>query len=1396
MLINQWLIKVRPRSLTTGLNNFTGKSGADSFDGSLGGTSGNLQTLGSFDTLAGSAGNDTLVATLNTTTTQPTLVGVENVVISAASAATLNLTSSSGYTSLENSNSSAALTFSNIGSTSVALKDTNNSTGTTFSYTTAAVEGTADSATLTLSNVTGGTETLAGVETVNLVSSGSANTVTLSATSATTLNISGAQALTLGSVGSTIRTINASTSTADLSVTGSNTTSVAMTGGTGNDTLSGGSGNDTITGNSGADSLVGGSGNDVISGGPGIDTIYGGSGNDNVSGGDDADVLVYTTAADLALDGTVSGGAGTDVLRFTGNVGADVGEATLTAARLTSVEGLQFYGTTDANQYTVTVNDAVMTAQGATTFTVVDGTFSTTGDTAYGLDINASALTAANSIDATFSNREARAFSVTTGSTAVGDTISVAFGTSTTAYATYTATSASATTTVVAAGIAAAINAVSTGTYTATNTAGVVYVSTALPGSAMVAMTTTETGGIVAGDSASSSTASNNSYTGGAGADTFRVGVAGGGLTSNDTLIGGTGTDTLIVTGGSSTGSTTTAVDLTNVTLVEKITTSGTGLVTITTNAATGVIATTSSLTVDASSMTVATRGLSFNASSNTGAGYVVLTGGAGNDTIIASAGSDTLTTGEGADTVTAAGGNDLLTLGGGNDVATYASEADFSDDTGVTLYKDTIDGGSGTDTLKFTTAAATLSAAQLASVTNVEVIDLAYTGSSVVLTDAFVDANGVDTQTVKVTGAGTVDASALTGVNAVSVRVEAGTDGVISVIGGAGNDSVTFNGANDGQLAATDAVKLGTGTDTIYITNTQTSASTDVTGAASSATLSSLVTGVESVVILDLASDQSGGDVTITLDNSFRATSVTIDGSALDAGETLTVSVTANATSSTYTTAANIIGGADNDTLTGSTKADTISGGAGDDSITGGAGIDNLTGGDGNDIFVVATLTDFTDLTSVETVTGGAGNADVLKFTASGTVNSADLLGISGIETISLASTSGTHTVNLNDAVFTANGATSLTLSDTGTGNYGITVSAIGVSAANKITVNTANVAAADDSLVGGSGNDTFVFLVGTGDLDSSDYVTGGTGDDTLTLKTTGTVSTIDFTNVTGIETINTSFLSGTGAITNTITLGAIPNTLVASGATMTMNFAPRTGAVVMSLTNSETNGYFNITGGEDADTLVGGSLADTINGGSGADTIYGGAGADSILGAAGADKLYGQAGNDIIDGGDGADYIWGGLGADTMTGGAGADHFVYLGDGSYETGIISPSIVYYGGVTAEGTSVSVAGMDKILGFTTSDVIDTNASSTNSTGTGLNGVDQIWTEKAGLITGTYSSSTQMFTFSATGADSMFVWDFDGSSTSGTDMYAVVLVGYVNSATSYNMTSGLTGTAA
>jgi hypothetical protein len=95
-----------------------------------------------------------------------------------------------------------------------------------------------------------------------------------------------------------------------------------LTGGSGNDTINGLDGNDSIYGNLGTDTLIGGTGDDFIFGGPGTgdlrDVIYAGDGNDTVDGGYGNDEIRGDAGNDL-LDGyfgsdTVIGGAGDDSL--------------------------------------------------------------------------------------------------------------------------------------------------------------------------------------------------------------------------------------------------------------------------------------------------------------------------------------------------------------------------------------------------------------------------------------------------------------------------------------------------------------------------------------------------------------------------------------------------------------------------------------------------------------------------------------------------------------------------------------------------------------------------------------------------------------------------------------------------------------------------------------------------------------------------------------------------------------------------------------------------------------------------------------------------------------------------------------------------------------------------
>lgn len=105
---------------------------------------------------------------------------------------------------------------------------------------------------------------------------------------------------------------------------GGNSGDDRVNGGADNDTIRGGSGADTLVGAAGADSIRGEDGNDVVFGGSGADSIFGGNGNDNLIGGVGADKIFgeagndQISSADGAIDATVDGGAGFDIIDIDG----------------------------------------------------------------------------------------------------------------------------------------------------------------------------------------------------------------------------------------------------------------------------------------------------------------------------------------------------------------------------------------------------------------------------------------------------------------------------------------------------------------------------------------------------------------------------------------------------------------------------------------------------------------------------------------------------------------------------------------------------------------------------------------------------------------------------------------------------------------------------------------------------------------------------------------------------------------------------------------------------------------------------------------------------------------------------------------------------------------------
>jgi len=593
---------------------------------------------------------------------------------------------------------------------------------------------------------------------------------------------------------------------------------------------------------------------------------------------------------------------------------------------------------------------------------------------------------------------------------------------------------------------------------------------------------------------------------------------------------------------------------------------------------------------INAGTMTAA-----FTMGTNAGTTASTITGGAGNDSLVGGTANDVITGGAGLDTLVGGAGLDNLSGGDGNDTFQVVTVSDFTN----ALAAETVNGGAGSDTLAFATAAnaaITLTAANLGAIAQLETITVnAGSGaSSITLTDAVYTANG---QGFAITSGGTgtltVDGSALTAANAVDLT---GTTGAVNdtLTGGAGADTFRFSAST---LSSTDSVTGGAGTDTIILA---------ADAAAVTANLS-LVTGVERVTTTGTA-----GNVAITLAAATIASggTLTTNASSITAtGFGLNYDGSAISTSRVQ----NVTGSSGVDTILGGSGNDIVSTGDGNDTITGNAGIDNLNGGAGDDTFL-AVASDFVGLTAAETIVGGAGN-DVLNITnttTAATIAAADLAAISGVENIVFNNTSGNVSLTLTDAVYTANGATTLTVNAALATSGTVGVNATALTSANSVIVFAdlnGTALAANSSIVGGAGADTV--QLDAPDLASVSTITGGAGTDTLRIDQTGTATMV--AGITGFEAMTFTTPAATYNITT-------DDANVASGVTFTVTCSNLTAGLTFSGA-AETNGAFSITGGIGDDNITGGAGADTISTGIGNDTLTGGSGSDTLTGGAGAD-------------------------------------------------------------------------------------------------------------------------------------------------------------------------------
>jgi len=653
----------------------------------------------------------------------------------------------------------------------------------------------------------------------------------------------------------------------------------------------------------------------------------------------------------------------------------------------------------------------------------------------------------------------------------------------------------------------------------------------------------------------------------------------------------------------------------------------------------------------------------------------------------------------------------------------------------------DTVSGGAGSNTLVLagTTTESTASTGLVfANVTGFQTI------TSTAGFTATLGAGAAATGIATITGSSGADVvTLLSGFTGTTLTASLGTGGADKIDASAAATTLVITSAATG-LEATDTLTGGTGaSDSLTVTMDADAPSMDLTG----------VTGIETITL------NTGGTFDATITNLVAAALKTVTVSAVSFTDPQAqLSLTAGVSAGSL----NVTGGAGADTINlgSSSGNNVVTGGDGVDTITLGSGMDNVSGNGGADVFNVAPA----NFNLLDTIAGGDG-VDVIKFTAASASGSNPIVDTSFINVTSVATvenvTAG-HTLDITLGAYAlATGVSrigSFTASATANG---------GASTANDVVTVGAGFSGSL-SVYLGSGNDkvdgtstaTVLSVAMQGLPDGNDTVIGGTGaTDSLTIY--ADAGTVSLANVSAVETLNLrDTTSGTGV---TWTL-APSDSVVASGKSLTVtvaNYTDITGTPAINFDGRlESNGTFNVTGLAGDDTLIGGSGSDTLSGGAGADTITGGLGADVIS-----------------------------LGSDSVQ-----DVVVYNGSG-FETGAVSPVVLYYGGVVTAGTSISTAALDKVLNFTagtasTGDKIVTSVGGSASAST--NGVGLAWTGLNGFIKGTYDASAQTFVFSSTGTDSLFVYDFDGLDSTS-DFRGVVLVGYVDTGTADTMSSGLIG---
>jgi len=683
---------------------------------------------------------------------------------------------------------------------------------------------------------------------------------------------------------------------------------------------------------------------------------------------------------------------------------------------------------------------------------------------------------------------------------------------------------------------------------------------------------------------------------------------------------------------------------------------------------------------------------LAFNVTASAANNYIVgssqndrIDGGAGNDELYGGAGNDSLIGGLGNDYLDGESGTNQLNGGAGNDIYTINSLND-------SVVESTLTTG-GIDTI---------SAVQDLDInlsTTYQGVENAY-GAAVAANVTLTGTNGI---------ANTLGGS------------QVGT-GVLTLIGGTGNDTYEIQGAGDITK--------------VHIIETGTVSATDFDTVISSVSGYTLEANLEKLVLSETNSPIAGyGN---TLDNTLigNTQNNTLDGAAGND---------------------RLEGGDGNDSLLGSAGNDTLLGGAGNDYLDGGTGNDRMEGGLGDDSYIL-------DSTADIVVEGSSAGWDVVEITGNGTytlaanvedgwildrsdLTAANLVGNS-LDNVLEGNSLGNYLSGAagNDALYGYNGNDTL---DGGAGDDSL------------------DGGTGTNTLIGGLGNDTYIVYGATDTIVES--LAGGLDEVYINSSATDTSYTLasNVENLYGAGNASAITLIG-NAIANTITGNALANTidggsgadimaggngsdtyLVDTTADFVLDLGTVSSAADVILANNTSfnlasngvgveqlilnNGSLSVFGiGNQLDNII------TVQG-TGAAYLEGGGGNDTLTGGSGNDTLICDFGNDTLNGGAGADTLIGGLGNDVYT--VDNTNDIIREEANEGTDSVTSTAVTYT-LSANIETLTLGGSSNINGFgnATGNTLVGNAG--DNTLAGLGGVDTL----------TGGSGNDVFVFTEHGA--------------------------------------------